>query len=67
MVLDIPNLLLGTSYGGSNEMPLLLATKTQSSRLADVNTCDGFSSIADWLESRVLCMLGGLSLANPAR
>ncbi|KAJ0125941.1 Uncharacterized protein HZ326_30957 [Fusarium oxysporum f. sp. albedinis] len=53
------------TYGVSNEMPLL--TTTQSSRLADANTCDGFCSLADWLESRVLCILGGLSLVNPAR
>ncbi|KAJ0141012.1 Sugar transporter STL1 [Fusarium oxysporum f. sp. albedinis] len=66
MVLDIHNLLLGTSYAGSNQVPLLLAPTTQSSRLADANTCDGFCSVADWLESRVLCMLGGLSPVNPA-
>ncbi|PTD03479.1 Vegetative incompatibility protein HET-E-1, partial [Fusarium culmorum] len=48
-------------------MPLLLATKTQSSCLDDRDACDSFCSAADWLESRVLCMLGGLSLVNPAR
>jgi hypothetical protein len=45
----------------------LLATKIQTPRLSDVNSCDGFCMVADWLGSRVLCVLGGLSLADPAR
>jgi hypothetical protein len=48
-------------------MLALLATKIQSSRLDDMNSYHGFDGVADWLESRVPCMLGGLSLVDPAR